>query len=218
MFKWGHEYSYEVMWMFKSCECSNEVMWMFVCLTGRPCGTRLGPGGPDSSKNSSQAKKSLYKHAGYEISSNEVKFKWGHVNIHMRSCGYSYGIFIWDISYDLMNIQIRSYECSNEVMWIFKWDTHMRYLMNIQMASFEHTYDLFWTFTLSGIFIMTSYEYSNEVMWIFKWAHLNIHSNEVMCVLIICKNRENEWPASRAQPRYSPTQLSHFYRLHGIIR
>ncbi len=28
-----------------------------LCLTGRPCGTRLGPGGPDSSKSSSQAKK-----------------------------------------------------------------------------------------------------------------------------------------------------------------
>ncbi len=28
---------------------------LFVCLTGRPCGTRLGPGGPDSSKSLSQA-------------------------------------------------------------------------------------------------------------------------------------------------------------------
>ena len=39
---------------------------LFVCVTGRPCGTRLGPGGPDSSKSSSQAKKPI-KHGGYEI-------------------------------------------------------------------------------------------------------------------------------------------------------
>ncbi len=32
---------------------------LFVCLTGRPCGTRLGPGGPGSSKSSSQAKKPI---------------------------------------------------------------------------------------------------------------------------------------------------------------
>ncbi len=32
---------------------------LFVCLTGRPCGTRLGPSGPDSSKSSSQAKKPI---------------------------------------------------------------------------------------------------------------------------------------------------------------
>ncbi len=29
------------------------------CLTGRLCRTRLGPGGPDSSKSSSQAKKPI---------------------------------------------------------------------------------------------------------------------------------------------------------------
>ena len=41
---------------------------LFVCLNGRPYGTRLGPGGPDSSKNLSQAKKpKTKKHAGYEI-------------------------------------------------------------------------------------------------------------------------------------------------------
>ncbi len=47
---------------------------LFVCLTGLPCGTRLGPGGPDSSKSSSQAK-SLYKHAGYEIRTDKNRLK-----------------------------------------------------------------------------------------------------------------------------------------------
>ena len=37
----------------------NLFVCLFVCLTGRPCGTRLGPGGPDSSKSSSQAKKPM---------------------------------------------------------------------------------------------------------------------------------------------------------------
>ncbi len=48
--------------------------FLFVCLTGRPCGTRLSPGGPDSSKSSSQAK-SLYQHAGYKIRTDKNRFK-----------------------------------------------------------------------------------------------------------------------------------------------
>ncbi len=40
--------------------CQNgKFVCLFVCLTGRPCGTRLGPGAPDLSKSSSQAKKPI---------------------------------------------------------------------------------------------------------------------------------------------------------------
>ncbi len=48
---------------------------LFVCLTGRPCGTCLGPGGPDLSKSSSQAKKPILKHAGYEIMTDKNRLK-----------------------------------------------------------------------------------------------------------------------------------------------
>ncbi len=41
------------------CHDLCNYLCLFVCLNGRPCGTRLGPGGPDSSKSSSQAKKPI---------------------------------------------------------------------------------------------------------------------------------------------------------------
>ncbi len=44
-------------WCYQARLC----VCLCVCLTGRPCGTRLGPGGPDSSKSSSQAKKPILR-------------------------------------------------------------------------------------------------------------------------------------------------------------
>ncbi len=46
---------------------------LFVYLSGLSCGTRLGPGGPDSSKSSSQAKKP--KHAGHDIKTDKNRLK-----------------------------------------------------------------------------------------------------------------------------------------------
>ena len=46
---------------------------LFVCLTGRPCGTRLGPGGPDSSKSSSQAKKPIISMLAIMTYKNRLK-------------------------------------------------------------------------------------------------------------------------------------------------
>ncbi len=45
-----------------NCACVfiyKSIVCLFVCLTCRPCGTRLGPGEPDSSKSLSQAKKPI---------------------------------------------------------------------------------------------------------------------------------------------------------------
>ena len=77
----GHKYYSEEKWVFEFINILSTLyplpsyicllllnfdQSLFVCLTGRPRGTRLDPGGPDLSKAWARLK-SLYKHAGYEI-------------------------------------------------------------------------------------------------------------------------------------------------------